>query len=127
MMLAMLPTISRLPASVLTSASSGPARSCRATGSSSITAGTFETMFDSTSVAANSGGGFCRSMPRRAEARRRSRGYAGAAQRVVDDEQPGEQHQQLPVHEAQHLARVQRRLISSTPAPASAATSRGTA
>src|SRR3989475_5788369 len=42
MMFAMLPTISRFPESVLTSASSVPAIGCVASGSSSMTAGTLE-------------------------------------------------------------------------------------
>jgi hypothetical protein len=46
MMFAMLPTINRLPAKVLTSANKGPARAGPATGNSSMTAGTFEIAFE---------------------------------------------------------------------------------
>src|SRR6266702_3813944 len=55
-----------VPARVLTRASSGPARACRAVGSSSMTAGTLETVFERSRVAAKRGSGRSRSTPARA-------------------------------------------------------------
>src|SRR2546427_863289 len=57
MMLAIEPTISRLPASVLTSASIGPENGAVAAGSSSITAGAVGTTIDNTKGVANNGAG----------------------------------------------------------------------
>ena len=57
MMFAMLPTMRRLPASVLDRARMGPACAWpRATGSNSITAGTFDTRFESATVMPKSHG-----------------------------------------------------------------------
>ena len=125
MMLAMLPTMNRLPASVLTSASSRAGQRMRAHRQQQHHGGHVGTMFDSTKVAANSGAGCCRSNA--AAARSRSpAGQAGLLQGVVDDEQPHEQHQQLPVDQPQHAcASAACGSCSSTPAPVSATTSRG--
>ena len=68
MMFAIEPTISRLPASVLTSASIGPEKGSVAAGRSSITAGTFDTTFDNTRVLANSGTGSASGKPAAASA-----------------------------------------------------------
>ncbi len=66
MMLATLPTMKRFPASVLTKASKGPASSSCATGITSITAGTLDTMFDSSKVAPKSTAGLSTGWERRA-------------------------------------------------------------
>jgi hypothetical protein len=59
----------QVPASVLTSTGVGPENGSVATGSSSITAGTFGTTFDSTSAAAKSGPGSVSANPCAASAR----------------------------------------------------------
>ena len=102
----MLPTTSRLPASVLARARIGPASGCVAAGSSSITAGTFETRFESTHAWPRRASRDGRGRRRRAPARRAPRASApDGRERVVHDEEADEQHQQLPVDEGQHLAR----------------------
>src|SRR5262249_10135271 len=107
MMFAIDPTMRRFPASVLTSASIGPEKGCVAAGRSSITAGTFETGFDSTRGAANSGAGSRGGEPGSGEPRYGPSGEPGMLERVIHDEQPDEQDQQLPVDESEHVGRVQ--------------------
>ena len=124
--LAIEPTSSRLPAKVLTSASTSPAsKPCRC-GSSSITAGTLETRFDSTTPATSSTPGVSRARPRAA-----SHATACAASPVdskawLTTNRPMNSSSSGQSTKPSTRAECRRRLSSSTAAPTSAATSRGT-
>src|SRR3989442_16002706 len=96
MMLAIEPTISRLPAKVLTSASIGPENGSVAAGSSSITAGKVGKTLDHPKGAPKNGAGPGRRPPAGGRAGARPPGQAGGPDAGGQDEQPGERDNHPP-------------------------------
>src|SRR5712692_10651293 len=96
MILAILPTRNKFPASVLASAKIGPANGCEASGSKSITAGTFETTLESRTVTVNNHTGCCKLVPVASTNAVMCASVPEAA-RAWDHEEPYEQHQELPI------------------------------
>src|SRR5439155_5953816 len=125
MMLAIEPTTSRLPASVLTSASIGPENGCVAAGSSSITAGTLDTTFESTNVVAKSGAGCASGNPASARARTAAALKPVAAKAWFTTKSPMKRISSSQSTSPSILVECSLRLIIRMPAPIRAATSRG--